>query len=90
MICIDGTKTNMALVMEMSCKLMKEIKDKHKSKDDTVPLMQITSETEYIPNHIQNIVECPICKGVFHYHISTENGHISGKCETEKCLTIME
>ena len=34
-------------------------------------------------------IECPACKGKLHYSIASYNGHIWGKCETEKCLEWM-
>jgi len=35
-------------------------------------------------------VECPKCKGVLHYRISSYNGHIWGQCETSGCLAWMQ
>jgi hypothetical protein len=36
---------------------------------------------------MRGIVECPGCGGKLHYSKSTYNGHIQGKCETDKCLS---
>jgi hypothetical protein len=34
--------------------------------------------------------ECPACKGILHLSHASLNGHVWGKCETEKCLAWME
>lgn len=34
--------------------------------------------------------ECPACKGKLHLTQSSYNGHVHGKCETEKCISWME
>ncbi|MRR49334.1 MAG: hypothetical protein EG825_00205 [Rhodocyclaceae bacterium] len=36
------------------------------------------------------VVECPLCKGRLHLHQSAYNGHVSGKCETEGCVSWVE
>jgi hypothetical protein len=36
------------------------------------------------------VVECPVCKGRLHLTQSSYNGHVWGKCETEKCVSWME
>jgi hypothetical protein len=36
------------------------------------------------------IVECPICQGKLHLAQSSHNGHVSGQCETEHCVSWIE
>lgn len=36
------------------------------------------------------VTECPICDARLSYSVSGLNGHVHAKCETEKCLSIME
>lgn len=36
------------------------------------------------------VIECPACKGRLHLHQSAHNGHCSGKCETEGCVSWIE
>ncbi len=36
------------------------------------------------------VVECPVCKGRLHLSQSSYNGHVHGKCETDKCVSWME
>ena len=38
----------------------------------------------------QEVVECPLCKGKLHLFQSSYNGHVSGKCETDGCVSWME
>lgn len=38
----------------------------------------------------QGIIECPMCKGRLHLAQSSHNGHLWGKCETEKCVSWIE
>lgn len=38
----------------------------------------------------QEVVECPACKGRLHLSISSYNGHVHGKCETDGCVSWME
>lgn len=35
-------------------------------------------------------IKCPKCDSTLHYSISSYNGHIWGKCETNNCLGWME
>jgi hypothetical protein len=35
-------------------------------------------------------MECPVCKGVLSYHISSHNGHTKGRCKGEDCLQWVE
>ena len=35
------------------------------------------------------VIECPACKGELSYSISGYNGHVWGKCKTDKCLSWM-
>lgn len=39
---------------------------------------------------IVDSVECPRCKGVLRFRISSYNGHIHGQCEKEGCLCWMQ
>lgn len=41
-------------------------------------------------NDVVSTIECPKCKGVLRYRISSYNGHIHGQCETEGCLAWMQ
>lgn len=36
------------------------------------------------------VVECPGCKGRLHLSISSYNGHVHGRCETDGCVAWME
>ncbi len=36
------------------------------------------------------VIACPVCKGRLHMAQSCRNGHVSGKCETEGCVSWME
>lgn len=36
------------------------------------------------------VVECPACRGRLHLSISSYNGHVHGRCETEGCVEWME
>jgi hypothetical protein len=38
----------------------------------------------------QEVVECPACKGRLHLSISSYNGHVHGRCETDECVSWME
>lgn len=38
----------------------------------------------------REVVECPACKGRLHLSQSSYNGHVSGKCETDGCVSWME
>lgn len=43
------------------------------------------------PDHDRaEIVECPACMGKLHLFQSSRNGHTSGKCETDDCISWME
>jgi len=35
-------------------------------------------------------VKCPTCSNKLHFSIAKSNGHLWGKCETDKCLSWME
>lgn len=36
------------------------------------------------------VIECPACKGRLHLSISSYNGHVHGRCETDGCVAWME
>lgn len=36
------------------------------------------------------VIECPACKGRLHLSISSYNGHVHGRCETDGCASWME
>lgn len=38
----------------------------------------------------QEVIECPACQGRLHLSISSYNGHVHGKCETDGCVAWME
>lgn len=38
----------------------------------------------------KGVVECPACGGKLHFTHAACNGHVWGKCETDKCLSWME
>jgi hypothetical protein len=38
----------------------------------------------------RGVEECPICQGKLHLTHAAYNGHVHGKCETDKCLSWME
>ncbi len=38
----------------------------------------------------EGALDCPICKGVLRWSISSYNGHIRMQCETEQCVNFME
>ncbi len=42
------------------------------------------------PKGKSEIVECPACKGRLHLSQSSYNGHVSGKCETDNCVSWVE
>lgn len=43
------------------------------------------------PEHDRaEVVECPVCHGKLHLFQSSHNGHTSGKCETEGCVSWIE
>lgn len=43
------------------------------------------------PEHDRSeIVRCPVCKGNLHLFQSSRNGHTSGNCETNGCVSWME
>lgn len=43
------------------------------------------------PEHDRSeIVECPVCKGKLNLFQSSRNGHTSGNCETNGCVSWME
>lgn len=53
-------------------------------------IQQMTKEYEKSKSlELQGIIECPKCGNKLHYTISSYNGHIWGKCETDKCLVWM-
>lgn len=37
-----------------------------------------------------DIVECPVCNGKLHLRQSARNGHVTGQCETARCVFWME
>ena len=68
--------------IKAQCKAIKIIKEKHK----------VNIEWENPSNKNKNVkgfIECPKCGGKLYYTISSYNGHIWGKCETDKCLAWM-
>ena len=38
----------------------------------------------------KGFMECPYCKGMLRFTVSSYNGHIWGKCETPDCLDWIE
>jgi hypothetical protein len=38
----------------------------------------------------QGVEVCPVCAGSLHWSVSSYNGHMHGKCETQGCLNWME
>lgn len=42
------------------------------------------------PRGKQETIDCPACGGRLHLSQSSYNGHVSGKCETEGCVSWME
>lgn len=36
---------------------------------------------------VSGVIDCPKCHGKLHYSISSYNGHIHGKCETQGCVS---
>lgn len=55
----------------------------------TVPLIT-GMKARYRNRSGQETVECPACKGRLHMTISSINGHVWGRCDTEGCLAWME
>lgn len=41
-------------------------------------------------NDRSDVVECPVCEGKLHLYQSSRNGHTSGKCETNGCISWIE
>lgn len=59
----------------------------------TLAAIKVSSEWRVKPKPAQDrreVVECPICKGRLHLSQSSYNGHVHGKCETDKCVSWME
>lgn len=55
--------------------------------------LKVASEWRVKPKPAQSrheVVECPVCKGRLHLSQSSYNGHVHGKCETDKCVHWME
>ena len=55
--------------------------------------LKVASEWRVKPKPAQSrheVVECPVCKGRLHLSQSSYNGHVHGKCETDKCVHRME
>jgi hypothetical protein len=45
---------------------------------------------EHKGKSVQEVVECPACHGRLHLSINSRNGHVHGRCETERCVSWME
>jgi hypothetical protein len=59
----------------------------------TVAGIKVASAWRVKPKPAQDrreVVECPVCKGRLHLSQSAYNGHVHGKCETERCVSWME
>lgn len=39
---------------------------------------------------VRGTIECPKCGARLHYTISSYNGHVHGKCETQGCVSWMQ
>lgn len=46
-------------------------------------------ETEGKKRGVKGSINCPKCNGELQYSIAKLNGHIWGKCKTDKCLKWM-
>lgn len=66
-----------------------EIENELKRFNQAMPLI-LALKREYKKRSGQVVRVCPICGGVLHMSISGYNGHVWGKCETEKCLSWVE
>lgn len=47
-------------------------------------------KNEHKSHNWEGVEVCPVCNGKLHMSHSAFNGHVWGKCETEKCLAWME
>lgn len=59
----------------------------------TIEAMKVASDWRIRPKPAvdrREVVECPICKGRLHLSQFSYNGHVHGKCETERCVSWME
>ena len=66
-----------------------EIADELKRFNLAMPLI-IELKKEYKHRDAQVVRVCPICGGKLHMSIAAYNGHVWGKCETDKCLSWVE
>lgn len=72
--------------------------EKHQRDQDAgfqkvIAALQVASAWRVNPKPVQDrqeVVDCPVCNGRLHLHQSAYNGHCSGKCETEGCVSWME
>lgn len=67
-----------------------EIDAKHKAQDELVALLikamvDIRKETKG-KRGITGVIPCPKCGGTLNFTVSSYNGHVHGRCQTEGCL----
>jgi len=73
-----------------------QIKDAEKGWDVLIKRMTLVNpvisklKEKYAETGGNEIVECPVCKGRLHCSVSSLNGHVHGRCETDDCLCWME
>ena len=68
-------------------------RDTKRAFDNALLGIKIAGQWRVKPKPAQDrheVVECPACKGKLHLTQSSYNGHVHGKCETEKCIHWME
>lgn len=73
---MNATEEEIDEYIELTLKAMTEIRELHPKKGGKWPSAKGT-------------IMCPKCGSSIHYIIASTNGHIWGKCETEKCLCWM-
>lgn len=98
---LDGSKEyhpdNNSVISCHKFELLSKEEIEKEEKDFERVLQAITSIQPVItklrndnPNGIIEVINCPICSKQLSIGISGYNGHASGTCETDDCISFME
>jgi len=69
---------------------MNELKERMKHVNSSIKAIHEKHGSGKPESQIFDSIECPQCKGVLEYTVSSYNGHIHGRCKTDDCLSWMQ
>lgn len=92
--CIQGNETNVVCERQQfpTPEELRDREEKLRKRYEALrdALIAINAQRK-LDGKLQGVIECPACKGVLAYTISSGNGHIWGLCRTtEGCLSWMQ